>query len=705
MYTIHLQSVDSCEATAEELDAAGIDEAQIPIGKDGQRWRVMAHQARTVTVLRYGNAPIIINQAMTGDGKTFAGQFTLFNDKTPTFAMYPTNELARDQQRSLQETLTHWMPPPWLPKGLLYRTINAAEMDAIQADAPELSRMETIEGLLDSDAILTNPDIFHWAMQFGYKQYGTAHDLILGELAHRYRLFVFDEFHLFGTPQIASVLIAMLLMLEISKVKQPPRFLFLSATPSSSNAQGSPFTVLAQNAGLSIEYVSGEYQHGVALLPGWRRILRQAALTLYSGRLDAWVDEHFEDVILRFFREQRPAAKGVIIANGVATAHRIYRKLQANCEATGIHLGINTGATPLADRGTTEMYDLIVATSTVDVGVDFRINLLIFESNDAASHKQRLGRLGRHDTDSDGTPFEQFEAHAVLPDWVVEAVKAKYPPDASANRQEYHQIISESFSSLQEFRFYNQKWAGVQAQHILSQLRKPEIRTQYRDMEPRLRTTYKLLFPAGYPQYKRLVDDDQQETLNAARSFRGSSPFTALFLDPTTPSKAVMSYNLITLLRQADLMSMDMEDILRHAEKVGQKRKALLRADALAAYRLVDWLPQARPVQIWLDAPMGEEQWNIVIETRGVRFDAPDVPDLHRLNRDLETKTLVALFLRNQDPDSLRRVLKLGYQLELFKFTHRGGTAGAVAFGRDALLLDSAWQRKKQKGGDAPLIF
>jgi CRISPR-associated endonuclease/helicase Cas3 len=49
----------------------------------------------------------------------------------------------------------------------------------------------------------------------------------------------------------------------------------------------------------------------------------------------------------------------------------------------------------------------------IDVGVDFRINFLIFESGDSGSFIQRLGRLDRHDGQSDDQPFLNFTAHAL----------------------------------------------------------------------------------------------------------------------------------------------------------------------------------------------------------------------------------------------------------------------------------------------------
>ena len=695
MHMIMLQSVDSRQATPEELDAAKITPEQIPSGWDG----MMAHQAATVRALRFGDAPIVINRAMTGDGKTFAGQFMLFNERWETFAMYPTNELARDQQRGLEDILTKWLPPRWSRK-LQYHVVNAAQMDELQEAVDNTSRMDALERLLNSDAILTNPDIFHLAAQFAYTNYGAARDIILGDLADRYRLFVFDEFHLFGTPQIASVIIAMLLMLEITKGKKPPRFLFLSATPRDQLIQ------LAKTAGLEIENVGKEYQHGYSEpLPGWRRILQPVALTLHVGQLETWVDEHLHDVILQFFANYRPGAKGVIIANGVATAQRTYQKLQTLCQEARIRLGINTGITPLSERGTTEDYDLIVATSTIDVGVDFRINLLIFESVDAASHKQRLGRLGRHAMDRNDTPFEYFEAHAILPDWVVEAVKTKYPAEQSVSREDYHATLEEVFTPLQEFDTYIQKWAGVQAAHVLDQLKKYDIRTQYAHIAKRLFENYKKLFPGGVKKFLMLRDDGKDATLDAARSFRGGSPFTALVLDLSTQNKEVVSYNLVTLLRHAELEGMEMGEMLRHAEQQGQNRKTLERSKPLAAYRLHDWLPQPRSVQIYLDASLGEEQLEVVIEMTGFHFDVPDVPELRRLNRKLETQHLVALLLRDQDPEAVRKRLRLGFQLELFKFSSANGVEGCVAFGRHALLLDSAWSRRKRSSNSAPIIL
>lgn len=690
MYKLRLQSVDSRNATQEELDRAGIDEAQIPLNRDGHLMNIAAHQAATVQALRYGTSPIIINQAMTGDGKTLAGRFQLFSEKWRSFAMYPTNELAYDQGRSFDELLDDWQPKNWNspPRKKL---INAHEIDKFSFGDDDInaSRMDEIEGMMTQrDYILTNPDIFHLIMNFTYKQRGVASDFLPTFVANRFRLYIFDEFHLFGVEQIASVMIAMLLLGRLVNEAQPPRFLFLSATPQEM------LRSLAERVGLEVELIRGDYQHGHNQpAEGYRRILQKTDLSLYSGsgRLEDWVIEHLEDTIKPFFLENKVAATGLIIANSVATAHRIYRFLKENCEPA-IRIGINTGLTPKADRN--KPFDLLVATSTVDVGVDFKINFLVFESRDAASHQQRLGRLGRHATDKDGNPFRTFEAHAILPAWTVEGLAQAFPDGDTISREAYKDELEAHFSPLQQFQSYIGRWAGVQAGKLLSELRQKDIYTQYRVSREVLENEFKALFGKSVRKYFALVKS-QAETVNVASSFRGGSIFTALIQDPETDSKDIMNYNLMTLLRNADLQAVEIKTILDEAKRRGQSTDSLQKSKPLAAYRLRGWLDKAREIWIGLDAELPAERHETVIEQNRFRIDCPGVPELQALNNELYTRVLVAFIIPDKDPDMVRRLLRLGFQNELYSFTALGNLKGTIVFWRDALLIDSVLLRRK----------
>lgn len=690
MHTIHLKAVDSRYATNEELVAAGITLDQIPASWQG---KMMAHQATTIRALRDGDAAIVVNEARTGDGKTFAGQFPLFADGWRTLTMYPTNELAKDQRRSLNELLGKWTPPRWANVRLFYELLNAETLDELQESRPGLLRPKAVQMLLDNELTLTNPDIFHLITELGYSHYGAAQDIILGYLAHHYRLFVFDEFHQFGSAQSASILIALLLMREITRGKQTPRFLFLSATPQQLLGN------LASKVGLKVLRIGGDYEHGMpSVRGGRRRILQTVSLNLYSQRLDEWVKEHFEDVILRFYKDHAPAAKGVIIANSVAAAHRIHDMLREPCDKAHIDLDINTGVIPPPERRIDA--DLLVATSTVDVGVDFKINLLIFDSMDASSHIQRLGRLGRHTHGYDEREFADFEAHALLPSWVVDDLTKAFPTGNDVCRPNYEEKLREVFSPFQQFEAYVDKWGGVQAAHVINTLGSPEIRTQYEPFSKQLSEQFKKIFPHGAKQYRRLNADKQFHVLDEALSFRGGSPFNALLLDLSRHSQTIVPYDLITLLKYGELENAEIEDFYEQTRRKGNTTRKLERTNPLVAFKLHRWLEQPRTVNIYIDQQLGEEYFTGVWEINRVNLAVLDGPDLLRLNRRLEERQLVARLIHGR-PDDWRRPLRLGYQLEIFDFTSVGKESGSIVFARDALLIDSILWHKRSRSDDA----
>lgn len=705
MHTLKLMAVDSRYATEQEITAAGITGDYYPLG-----WRLMAHQAKTVQALK-GDAHIIINTAMTGDGKSLASQLKVFNDTCwRTLTMYPTNELALDQQRSLNAMIADKGQPPVWGNGLDYSVLNASTLDEIQEKFEQAGlsaeRLTALVKHLRCDYLLTNPDIFHLCITFAYSKFGTAKDAALGELAGIYQLFAFDEFHLFGMPETASVMMAILLLRYMKPDHSQPRFLFLSATPQRQLQD------MAERVGLNVVEVKGEYEHGLEHTPieTHRRILRPADLTLYSGGLDEWCQAHVEDVILRFFREQRPAgAKGVIIANSVATAHRIGEFLKPICEAHGISVGLNTGLTPKAER--VMDCDILVGTSTIDVGVDFKINLLIFECRDAASHMQRLGRLGRHDSDKNGRAFQHFEAHALVPPWVVEGVTQDIAADTWVDRITYRDCLSKYFQPLQAFEKYIWRWAGIQAGQVLYSLSSRDIKAQYAHIVPPLKDQYVSLFDKSVKKYWAFREN-KPYIVQSASSFRGDSPFNALVRDLSKKEgkSEFIAYNMLTLLRNADLEWLDWEAAEREYRKIGQSGPswaALKRSDPLGAFWLRGWLDKRREVGLMLDAEPDLDNREQVVELSGFRFDVPQgFKGAMRVSDELQARTMVCFLIPDRAPDEVRRMCRLGMEVELLrvKVLGQGDTPWTAAFGRAALLLDSVWLRRRSDT-DKPMIY
>ncbi len=110
---------------------------------------------------------------------------------------------------------------------------------------------------------------------------------------------------------------------------------------------------------------------------------------------------------------------------------------------------------------------LVVGTSAVDVGVDFKIHLLIFESSDSATVTQRLGRLGRH------PGFKVYTAFILIPGhtpWVMARLREKLSPNQEVTRETLASAIASAFDPPKEFEKYRQRWGALQAQGMFSRM-------------------------------------------------------------------------------------------------------------------------------------------------------------------------------------------------------------------------------------------
>lgn len=92
---------------------------------------------------------------MTGDGKSYAA-FGAFPEGG-IMALYPTNELVRDQQRQLLS----------YQKQHRIQRITGFDLERWSRQAKQ-SKSETMLDLSDSDVLLTNPDLFYYLHQGNY---------------------------------------------------------------------------------------------------------------------------------------------------------------------------------------------------------------------------------------------------------------------------------------------------------------------------------------------------------------------------------------------------------------------------------------------------------------------------------------------------------------------------------------------------------
>jgi CRISPR-associated endonuclease/helicase Cas3 len=120
-------------------------------------WQLSQHQLETFYALCDPDARVVINTAMTGDGKSLAGLLPLLTKPghNGTLALFPTNELILDQLRSAGHTLPAWgRHADWA--GALY----GARLDELALTVEELKRPELLLRELNLHRLtLSNPDI------------------------------------------------------------------------------------------------------------------------------------------------------------------------------------------------------------------------------------------------------------------------------------------------------------------------------------------------------------------------------------------------------------------------------------------------------------------------------------------------------------------------------------------------------------------
>src|SRR5947209_5275438 len=322
--------------------------------------RLLKHQVATWEAFQDPNVDVIFNIAMTGDGKSLAAYMPVFQQQKNVIAMYPTNELVQDQYRALPgygQRLDISLPS--------YNTMYSEMITRLMREHDNPVRIEEVRKLIQKGGILlTNPDLIHLMMSH---QYGWDHQRkeLPFEIGSYFQYFLFDEFHVFGVPQVISVMNMMgyLKTLYQHKPARRKKFLFLSATPSTL------LNTLLERGGLRYKKIEGNYLSSGQ--PGYRRILQPCELELHEVSQEVpteqWIEARLGD-ILHFF-EEHPHSKAAILVYSVATARRLYGRLKEYFEPRGISVGENTGLTSWEDRRASFEKHILVGTSTVDIGV------------------------------------------------------------------------------------------------------------------------------------------------------------------------------------------------------------------------------------------------------------------------------------------------------------------------------------------------
>ncbi len=725
-YTITLKPVYSSPATDVPADVA------LPEG-----WTLSWHQAETLKALRDPEIDVVFNTAMTGDGKSLAAYLRSLSEDYLAIGLYPTNELARDQELQILQYLQDFQPSHE-PR---VNRLSGAELE-IYAETEQLKKANAIATRTgQSEILVTNPDIFHYIYRGAYVLKGDSPDKLWNRIDRNFDLFIFDEFHVFGAPQISGVLNTMLLIRHTSGLKRRSghnkKFLFLSATPSDQLLQR------LDKAGFRYKQIdpvtAGKYQfpdnqpEAEALkVQGWRQVARAIQLQFVplessSKASETWLKEN-ADLILKQFQEQ-PGSKGALILNSIAAVKRLTPFFQALLQPYGLVVSENTGLSGKSERERSLSADLILGTSTIDVGVDFKINFLIFESSDAGNFIQRLGRLGRHDgykRDGKFIPFTSFKALSLVPNFFVERLFLGDSPPLNTG-QEYdrislNNIVRDKYRQINDFRGYYKRWGAVQSLRLAHDLGDRTIQQQYAQSREKFVEACETVFDvrlksvAGHvsgwgKDWQQLSGKKGNPIADDACSFRGSSPLQCGIYDLTEANEGdrFKTYDLPGVLSNLEVELIPKAEFLRllqsAEQRTGQPIPKGRFSHCLAFMRLKAYRDERLN---WKFAYPGDltaiaDVWKVQVLT-GLEIWQPENRWAAEINKSLRKEGLVSYVLR-RPVNEVRNRLRLPMHFQLYPISdqhsyHDAVAPYAIAFGQSALLLDTLAYQFKKEGGE-----
>ncbi|MFW6296037.1 MAG: type I-D CRISPR-associated helicase Cas3' [Halothece sp.] len=342
---------------------------------------------------------IVLDLAPTGTGKTKAGLSTLKHNRDRS-AVYiaPTNALIEQQTKAAED---------FVKKAGLPHVVKAASAKQIkQWSDNRVGRRsgEKLYNVLREPAtifpecggkpilLVTNPDIFYYATFFAYHHLDRGN--IASEFYSSFSTVIFDEFHLYDAKQLVSLFFYLALSHVFGYFQYNRKVILLTATPEYA-CQAALETL--QQEGVKIAEINGtESQDN--LIPSQTAI--DLEIRSQPEEKEQLVTAITQEVInnLEKFSNQN----GAVILDSKDALNRIYDQVKA--KGLQNQIGRIIGNTPLEDRQVAAQKQVILATSTVDVGFNFekspepsRQNLdwLIFSVRDRASFWQRLGRVGR----------------------------------------------------------------------------------------------------------------------------------------------------------------------------------------------------------------------------------------------------------------------------------------------------------------------
>lgn len=677
---------------------------------EGSTCPLSLHQAKTYVEVTQGDADVVANKAVTADGKSLGMSLpSLMNPGFRMMSLYPTIELVEDQTRSQQEYHEKF----GLDAEKRIDRIYGEELTRRVANAEKSNRfLELRLSIEKKSVILTNPDIFHFIAHSRYKYAAYSDDTLAEALKNFPDLYAADEFHIFAPHQEASMLHSMELIRCSRDSSRPFKFLFTSATPKPE------FLTRLKEAGFKVVEIEGAYSSHDQ--PGYRQISQGIDLT-FSHLKDSdtleWLTAQAPDIYSLLKAEK--AGRGLIILNSVAQAGKVAALLKTLLPEVEVQEVSGRIDRKERERNRKNLHQsdrpiLVVGTSAVDVGVDFKIHLLIFEGSDSATVIQRFGRLGRH------SGFSQYKAFLLIPGrttWVMERLRESLGDATSVDRKCLTDALRDAFDEPKNFQEYHDRWAAIQAEGLLAQMVKGYKKHELDVIQPlrdRMSTGFQKIYKNNRYKFnpylstwtslikkdKPLGEAIQSELLR----FRGGSAMQAAVWD----GDRFYTYDLFRILPHTLVDVIDRDLFLQAAQQKGYDEFSFPDPHIQVYLKVQEWVKERSEIDLSCGYDSSADAmkcFELMLLDR-LLLNHPQSEVTSCLSRRKFLVYLVPLGKRQSQWDVVQ-ALRLNPTFGLYRLTDAGNQSYACAFNQDALLLESMVGRLKsfRRNQTKSLIF
>lgn len=354
----------------------------------------MEHQARALDAARES---LVLVEAPTGGGKTWAAAAPLIeaaDHGEGAIFVYPTNALADDQERSLCDLAERAGCPAGVvqPDGswqgapsaqVLICRVHASMLDDVHKDLGGRFRGQQLSRLFQHLPpkpvwIVTNPDTLYLLATARY----ASSPQIWSRLEPN-RTLVLDEFHLYRGPALMRALCLIALSRHLLGVD---RVRILSATLPAKTREllqrRFGFACIEARPVAEGHRIQHEIRLGIQAVEGQGAtecMTEIIAAQITALRAEARMNAGVPLVTLRMSVLSAIGLEDALAARGIQH------------DEIGVYRGLSSRAIRAMNGKS-----LVIGTSALEVGVDFKTTRLLFEAGSATSFAQRLGRVARH---------------------------------------------------------------------------------------------------------------------------------------------------------------------------------------------------------------------------------------------------------------------------------------------------------------------